>query len=87
MDLAKNLESTFIGLLLTDIDVAITFLNVAATTQVGENAERNYRNAQRAYDQIVARVQAVTLTEEEQAVFEEKLGLLRSRLIAFRKPA
>lgn len=82
MNFASETEKTFIELLLTDLDVAMTFLNVANTTQSKETARRNYENAQRAYDQVVGILQAVTLSDEQQALFDRKLSLLKSRLLA-----
>ena len=82
MNFASKTEKTFIELLLTDLEVALTFLNVASTTRNTETARRNHENAQRAYDQIVGILQAVTLSEEQQALFDQKLSLLKSRLRA-----
>ena len=81
----KPVETTYIDVLLTDIDLGLTFLNVAEATNVRENAQRNYRNAERAYNEATRRLQAVTLTDEMQAVFDDKLSLLRSRLHASRR--
>ncbi|HZI50307.1 MAG TPA: hypothetical protein VFE29_00665 [Terriglobia bacterium] len=79
---SRETEKTVIDILLTDLDLAMTFLNTADTTQIEENARRNRQHASRAYDQIVATLQAVTLNEEQQALFDDKLSLLRSRLWA-----
>ena len=82
MNFASETEKKFIELLLTDLDVALTFLNVASTTRNAETARRNYQNAQRAYDQIIGLLQAVTLSDDQQARFDQKLSLLKSRLRA-----
>jgi len=87
MNLANSLEKTYNDLLFADIDLAMTFLKIAETTQPGESAQRNYANACRAYGDVVAKLQAVTLSDEEQALFDEKLSLLRSRLRDDRKLA
>jgi hypothetical protein len=84
MNFATETEKTFIHLLLTDLDVALTYLNVAATTRIRETARRNFENAQRVYDQVVGILQAVTLSDEQQALFDRKLSLLKSRLRASR---
>jgi hypothetical protein len=73
-------EKTVIDILRTDLDNAMTFLNVADTTEIEENARRNRQNARRAYDAIVSTLQAVTLDDEQQAFFDHKLSLLKSRL-------
>lgn len=73
---------TVIDLLLTDLDTAMTFLSVAEATPIEERARRNRENAEKVYDRVVATLQAVTLDDEQQAVFDGKLTALRSKLRA-----
>lgn len=81
MDLTK----TLVDVLLTDLDLAMTFLDVAATIGVPEHAERNYRNAEKAYRIVVVRLQDLQLTEAQQEVFDNKLAALRLRLQTYRR--
>jgi hypothetical protein len=82
MKFAKETEKTAIDLLLLDLDIGLTFLDVAETTRITETARRNRENAQKSYDTVVSALQAVTLNDEQQALFDRKLTLLRSRLTA-----
>jgi hypothetical protein len=77
---SKSTGNIGLDILMQDLDLALAFLNVAGTTTIPESARRNHENALKAYRQVVAALQAVTLSEEVQAQFDEKLGLLMSRL-------
>lgn len=79
---SKSTGDSGLDLLLQDLDLALTFLKVAKTTAQPERARRNHENALKAYNHVVGTLQAVTLSEEVQAQFDEKLSLLASRLRA-----
>jgi hypothetical protein len=69
-----------IEFLLVDLDVALTFMDVAETTEFRETAERNHKNARKAYDMVVSKLGEVRPTEAQQSALEHKLALLRARL-------
>jgi len=71
-----------IEFLLIDLDIALTFMDVAETTEFRGTAERNHRNALMAYNTVISKLREVTLTPAQQAVFDKKLGQLRTRLEA-----
>jgi hypothetical protein len=71
-----------IDFLLTDLDIALIFLDVAETTEFRDTAERNHRNARNAYETVVAKLREITLTAEQQALFEPRLAVLKARLQA-----
>src|SRR5262245_25817084 len=71
-----------IEFLLTDLDIALTFMDVAETTEFRGTAERNHQNARNAYDTVVAKLREVTPNTHQQALLDEKLTTLRARLKA-----
>jgi hypothetical protein len=81
-DHIKFVDRGFIEFLLADLDVALTFMDVAETTEFRGTAERNHRNARNAYDMVIEKLREVTPTPAEQAKFDEKLVALRERLRA-----
>ena len=76
---SKSTGNMGLDILMQELDLALAFLNVASPANPA-NARRNHENALKAYRQVVAALQAVTLSEEVQAQFDEKLGLLMCRL-------
>ena len=77
---SRETEKTVIDFLLTDLEMALTFLNLRDITRSEEIKRRNHENAQNAYNQIVHTLQAVTLSDEQQELFDKKLSLIRQRL-------
>ena len=64
--------------LLTDLDLAFTFLDVARTTKSSEIAARNQRNARAAYDAVLRFLpKSHDLTRAERRSVEDKLGRLK----------
>ena len=45
-----GLNESRVGFGIADLDVALTFMNVADTSGIVETKQRNYRNARTAYD-------------------------------------
>jgi len=71
-----------IEFLLTDLDVALTFMDVAKTTEFRDTAERNHQNARRAYEMVITKLKEVTPNAHQQAMLDEKLAMLQARLKA-----
>ena len=71
-----------IEFLLTDLDVALTFMDVAKTTEFRDSAERNHQNARKAYEMVIAKLKEVTPNARQQAILDEKLAMLQARLKA-----
>ena len=78
----KAADQGIIEFLLIDLDVALTFLDVAETTEFRNTAERNHRNARAAYNTVVSKLREVTPTPAQQVLMDERLSLLRARLQA-----
>jgi len=48
--------------LLTDLDLAMTFLDLAAASRNPETSQRNHKNARKAYDTVLRFSSRLTLT-------------------------
>ena len=76
----SSLSRNAFEFLLTDIDTALTFMDVAESTDKADIRKRNYANARRAYDTVVRLMQNLSLDDTEEAELAEKLALLKLRL-------
>lgn len=77
-----DLNRTGANFLLTDLDLAMTFLDVAATSRSEEVRQRNRRNARRAYDSVLALSSKLTLNEAETQTINARVLALKNRLQA-----
>ena len=78
----RDLNSVTAEFLLTDIDVGITFMDVAGTSRDQKTVLRNHKNAMLAYDTVLGFLAKLSLTEIERQSVQAKLALLRARLQA-----
>jgi hypothetical protein len=74
-----------IDFLLSDLDVAMTFLDVASITTVEENAQRSRQKAYKAYDFVINRLSKIKLNVSYQHQFDKKLTALNSTLSNYSK--
>jgi hypothetical protein len=77
-------DSNRIGVqfLFTDLDVALSFLAIAASSGDPAVQQRNWRNARKAHDAVLHLLSRLTPTNEEVQFIKEKLSALRLRLQA-----
>jgi hypothetical protein len=77
-------DSNRIGVkfLLTDLDLALTFLTIASTSGNLETTLQNWRNARKAHDAVLHLLPRLTPTNEELQSINDKLSALRLRLDA-----
>ena len=66
--------------LLSDLDLALTFMDVADTTGIEETAHRNHENARKAYDTVLDILSRLTLKIAQRDAVESRLAVLKSRL-------
>jgi len=79
----ENLDdSNSIGVkfILTDLDLALTFLDVAANSADPEVVRRNYDNALKAYTTVVDLLERLSPDEQQRHELEAKLTIVRARL-------
>jgi hypothetical protein len=67
---------------LTDLNLAMTFLDVAETSKRAETVSRNRQNARIAYDSVRRLLPRLALTAEEWQNIQEKLSNVKFRLEA-----
>jgi hypothetical protein len=68
--------------LITDLEAALTFLDVADVTHSDENRARNRGNAMTVYETVLRLLPKVTPTEDERQKLEDRFSRLKKRLIA-----
>jgi hypothetical protein len=66
--------------LLVDLDLGITFLDIAKTSRNAETVQRNLNNALIAYSSSMRFLPRLTLTALEDMAIKEKLARLKTRL-------
>jgi hypothetical protein len=77
-----ELNQTGVEFVLLDLDVAMTFIDVAAASRIEETTRRNHLNARKAYDGVVHLLKTLTPDAEQRQVINAKLSLLKMRLQA-----
>ena len=68
--------------LITDLDVALTFLDVASVTNSQETQRRNLEHAREAYDTVIHLLPRIAVPENDRPVLLAKLAELKGRLVA-----
>lgn len=78
----KSDDQGVIDFLFIDLDIALTFMDVARTTEFRDTAERNHRNAKAAYNTVLSKLPEARPTHAQRVQLEQKLAVLRGRLEA-----
>jgi len=71
-----------VDFLITDLDLAMTFMDVAKTSQIEETVHRNYNNARQAYDTVLRLLEKLRTDARQRQIIDAKLALLKTRLEA-----
>lgn len=82
-DVASLFEQTnraSVNLLLTDVDIALTYINIADTSKTESRAKQAVRDARRAYDVICEKRPRFYFSEQEAHELERKLVKLKDGL-------
>jgi hypothetical protein len=77
-----DLNQTGVEFLLTDLDLAMTFMDVAQTSHVPGTICRNYHNARKAYDTVLHLLETLTPDAGQRQEINAKLAVLKTRLEA-----
>ena len=77
-----DLNQSRISFLLTDLDLAMTFMDVADSSHIEETTRRNHTNARTAYDTVLHLLQALMLNVDRRQAIDAKLAILKTRLKA-----
>lgn len=78
----RDFTQTRVDFLLADLDLAMTFLDVAKTSMLERTKRRNYHNARAAYDTVMHLLEALEPNLEQNQAIDAKLGRLKIRLMA-----
>ncbi len=68
--------------MLLDLDVGMTFMDVAEASCVDETTRRNHNNARKAYDAVLRLLDNLTPSLSERQAIDAKLAILKARLQA-----
>jgi hypothetical protein len=79
-ELRQQFEANQVQFLLTELDTAITFCNVAKSATEPEKAERNTCNALEGYDVLQKFAPGAHFDAESKSRFDEKFAELKSLL-------
>jgi glucose-6-phosphate-specific signal transduction histidine kinase len=71
-----------VAFVLTDLDVALTFMDVADGSGIRETVLRNHKNARTAYDSVLRLLGKLAPDVLQQLTIDEKLAILKKRLLA-----
>ena len=80
--LLHDLNRSGVEFLITDLQVASTFMEVAEASRLEETKYRNHQNARHAYDSVVVFLQKLAINSRERQTIEANLALLKARLEA-----
>lgn len=78
--IVQESERVAVQFLIAELNVALTFLDVAETTGVDDTRTRNQQHAQTAYLTVQRHLPRVTPTQEELLALHGKLAILKGRL-------
>ncbi len=76
----RDVNRVGVEFVLTDLDLALTFMDVAECSHIEETVRRNHDNARKAYDAVVYFLEKVMPDPTQREVIDAKLALLRRRL-------
>jgi len=78
--LRSSVSNNAFEFLVTDLDTALTFMDIAESSDNAATKQRNHANARRAHDVVVRLMQNLSLDANQRDVLAQKLALLKSRL-------
>lgn len=81
LSLNEKLNRASVEVLLTEADVALTFVNLATTSKDKSRSNQAVRNARAAYDLIHQKRLQFDFSPYEAQALQAKLGMIKSHLI------
>jgi hypothetical protein len=73
-----------VDFLLTELDSALTFMDISKTSNSVQTVERNHRHACEAYQVVLRYLPKLKLEKAQRLAIDEKLALVKERLRAAR---
>ena len=77
-----DLNHTGVEFLLVDLDLALTFMAVAAASHIEETRHRNHHNARTAYDTVLRLLGKLTPDAGQRQAIDARVADLKKRLQA-----
>jgi hypothetical protein len=77
-----DLNQSGVEFLLIDLDLAVTFMDIAESSHLEETTRRNHINTRKAYDTVLGLLEKLTPDAEQWQIIDAKLALLKTRLEA-----
>jgi hypothetical protein len=77
-----NANQTGVDLLLVDLDLALTFMDVAAASHIEETRRRNHHKARTAYDTVARLLGKLTPDAGQRQAIDARVADLKRRLQA-----
>jgi hypothetical protein len=78
----RNLNQTGVEFVLVDLDVGMTFMDVAEASRGAETTRRNHNNARNAYDAVLRLSAKLKPSPSQRQAIDTKLAVLKARLQA-----
>ena len=78
----SDLNQSGVSFLLTDLDLAMTFMDVADASRTEETTRRNHTNARTAYDTVLHLLEKLSPNADQRQAIDAKLASLKKRLHA-----
>ena len=81
LDILEQAHHICAQFLLTDMNVAHTFLDVAEVTESADTRKRNQEHALTAYQTVLRLLPRIAPSDDERSALRERLQILRARLL------
>jgi GH35 family endo-1,4-beta-xylanase len=79
---SADLAKSGIEFVITELDMALTFLDIADTSKIDETVKRNQENARKAYETVQRLLKDLRPNRDEKALIGAKISVLEARLQA-----
>jgi len=76
----RELNQNGVDFVLLDLDVGMTFMDVADASQLDETTRRNHHNARKAHAAVVRLLEKLKPSLSERQAIDRKLAILKTRL-------
>jgi len=80
-EIAERFRSTTLSFILSELEVADTFAQIALETDDRERALRNRQNARKGYDTALHFLATINVAPDERTQIEERLDPLKEKLL------
>ena len=74
------MKESWVDFLLVDLDLAMTFMDVAEGSRIEETTRRNHNNARKAYDTALRLLEKLKPGAGQRKAIDVKMALLKTRL-------